>query len=102
MPQVETVPSIARNCDVLICRWQVPTRSFLFVLPRWQEHVTGMSRFSQPGHNFHQVRFGHRRATGSRSIDSTPNMKKYCASGAGNRWIRIVPNLDEPVISEIA
>src|SRR5580700_3429081 len=96
------VRSIARNGRVLVRRWQVPTRPFLFVLVRGQEHVTRMSWFAQPGHNFRQVRLGHGGATGGRPINAASNMKKYRAACAGDRWIRIMPNINQPVISEIA
>src|SRR6266498_3940250 len=56
---------------------------------------------SQPGDQLHKIFLRHRRATSSRPIHAAANMKKNRAPRAGHWWIGIVPNLNEPVISEI-
>src|SRR6266545_129605 len=57
---------------------------------------------SQPGDQLHKVFLYHRRATSSRPIHAAADMKENRAPCAGHWWIRIVANLNEPVISEIA
>src|SRR4030095_9426694 len=57
---------------------------------------------SQPGDHFYQIILRHRCATGRRPVDAAPDMKKDGASFSGHRRIGIVPDLDQPVIGEIA
>ena len=57
---------------------------------------------TQPGNQLHQVLFRHCRAARGRPIHATPNMKENRAAGFRDRRIGIVPDLDEPVIGEIA
>ena len=61
-----------------------------------------MFRRTQPAHKPHQIRFRHRRATSRRPIHATTSVKKDCATVAGYRRIRVVPDFDQPAIGEIA
>jgi hypothetical protein len=57
---------------------------------------------SKPGDELYKIFLCHRRATSGRPIHAAADMKKNRAPCAGHRRIRIVANLNEPVISEIA
>ena len=61
-----------------------------------------MSVRSQPGDHFYKIVLRHGRATGRRSIHAAPDVKKDGATRSGHGRIRIVSDLDQPVIGKIA
>src|SRR6266487_315446 len=56
----------------------------------------------QPSYQLYEVCFRHSRATSRGPIQTAPNMEENRAADAGNRWIGIVPDFNEPVIRKIA
>lgn len=79
----------------------MPALPFSVVFCLWQQHVTRLPRRPQPLDHFHQVGLGHRGAAGARPRDAAADVEKNRASRAGHRRIGIVPNLDQPAVSEI-
>lgn len=61
-----------------------------------------MPRRPQPTYQLYKVCFCHRRATSSRPVHAAADMEKDRTACSGNRWIGIVPDLDQPVIRKIA
>src|SRR6266498_4899966 len=60
-----------------------------------------MAPRSQPGDQPYEILLCHCRAAGGWPIHSASNVKKNRAACAGHGWIRIVPDLDQPVIGKI-
>src|SRR5436190_8370150 len=56
----------------------------------------------QPCYQPHQIGPCHRRATSGRPVYAATSMKKNRAACARDRWIGIMPDLDQPVIRKIA
>src|SRR5437660_11085494 len=56
----------------------------------------------QPCYQPHQIGPCHRRATSGRPVYAATSMKKNRATCAWDRWIGIMPDLDQPVIRKIA
>jgi hypothetical protein len=61
-----------------------------------------MAPRSQPGDHLYEGLLRHRCAASGWPIYTASNVKKNRAARAGHRRIRIVPDLDQPVIREIA
>ncbi len=61
-----------------------------------------MAPCSQPSDHLYEVLLCHRCAPSGWPIQTASNVKKNRAARAGHRRIRIVPDLDQPVIREIA
>ena len=61
-----------------------------------------MPRRAQPSDDSHEVWLRHGCATRRRAIHSAANMKKNSAACTGDWRVGIMPDLDEPVIREIA
>ena len=61
-----------------------------------------MASRSQPGDDFYEIGFGHRRAAGGGMIYAAPNMKENRTACARHRRVGVVPDLNKPVIRKIA
>ena len=61
-----------------------------------------MSFGSQPGNHFHEVILRHGGAAGCRSVHTAPDVKKDGAARSGHWRIRIVPDVDQPMIGKIS
>src|ERR1700694_4639728 len=83
------------------CAWRIQGLPFLFVLKRRQERVARVPGGAQPGDHSNKIAFGHGCATGRWAAYPAPNMKKDGAALPRNRWVGIVPNFNQPAISEV-
>src|SRR5205814_6319404 len=57
---------------------------------------------AQPCDKSHQILLSHRRATCGRSIYSATDVKENRTAIPGHRWIRVMANLNQPAIGEVA
>ena len=83
-------------------RRQIPSAPPFLVLIGRQEHVAGVPRRTHPRDHFYEVRFGHGRATGRGPVDAAANVKKNRAPRSRHGRIRVVPDLDQPMVGEIS
>ena len=74
----------------------------MIILSGRQQRVARMAPRSQPVDQLHEVLLRHSCAASGRPIQTASNVKKNRAARAGHRRIRIVADLDQPVIREIA
>src|SRR5213078_2765540 len=65
------------------------------------QYVAWVPRRTHPRDHFYQVRFSHGRATGRGPVDAAANVEKYRAARSRHGWIRVMPDLDEPMVGEI-
>ena len=66
-----------------------------------QKNITGMPISAQPADEADQIAFRHGGAARSRTGHAASNMEENCAAFVRHGRIRVVPDLDEPVIGEI-
>src|SRR3954451_14326183 len=81
---------------------QIPALPFRGILRTREQSVAGMLCLAQPCDESHQILLSHSRTTCRRPIYSATDVKENRTAIPWHRWIRVVANLNQPAIGEVA